>query len=92
MIVFLNNKQNYNKMAYCNKGWSDGSCCCNCKNHIRDFYHCTTVEQHDGCVCSTPKGYICFIEFDGETMVEPRAYSGWSEHGFCELYRKKDIT
>lgn len=62
-----------------------GRCCCNCAHHIRDYHHCTTAwelrEQHGGCVCSVPKGWICRPpEFDGH------AYSGWSEHGLCEMH------
>lgn len=73
----------------CNKGWHDGSCCCNCKNHYEDFYHCTTQPKPEGvggCVCSVHKGWICIIEFEeGQT----RAHSNWSEHGFCEMYNNK---
>ena len=68
----------------CTLGWHDGSCCCNCKNHYEDFHHCTTKKKEEGedCVCSQHKGYICMISIDGIT----KAYSGWSEHGFCELH------
>lgn len=58
-------------------------CCCTCKNHIRDFHHCTTVQMRPmgKCVCSQPKGWICMPpEFDGA------AYSGWTEHGICEMW------
>lgn len=74
---------------FCDKGWHDGSCCCNCKNHIEDFYHCTTSPKPygvDGCVCSTHKGWICLISMEGE---KPIAHSNWSEHGMCEMYYPK---
>lgn len=78
---------------FCDKGWHDGSCCCNCEHHIEDFYHCTTSPKPDGaegCVCSIHKGWICLISMEGET---PIAHSNWSEHGMCEMhYPKKPIN
>lgn len=58
-------------------------CCCNCKHHLQDFHHCTTAwdmrESHGGCVCSVPKGWICY--------GTGRAHSGWPEHSIgCEMY------
>ena len=63
------------------------SCCCTCRFHIADFHHCTTAwemrEQHGGCVCSVQKGWIC-------TGPEPEGmYSGWPEHGRCEMWMEK---
>jgi len=62
-----------------------GGCCCKCRYRLTDYHHCTTSpalrEKKGGCVCSEVKGYICHPpEFDG------RAYSGWSEHGMCEMF------
>ena len=76
-------------MNKCFQGWpesSAGRCCCNCKFRLTDYLHCTTVgsENHKGCVCSVPKGFICI-------GLEGRAYSGWTEHGMCELHIWKDI-
>lgn len=60
-----------------------GSCCCNCRWHIEDFHHCTTVEDRGGkCVCSEPKGWICM-------SPEGHAHSGWTEHGMCEMHEPK---
>ena len=62
--------------------WGD-RCCCNCAHHIRDYHHCTTTGRtaDGGCSCSVPRGWICMPpEFDGA------AYSGWSEHGMCEMH------
>ena len=67
----------------CCSSKNSGCCCCNCKYHIRDFHHCTTVVNKPlgKCVCSEPKGWICMPpEMEGE------AYSGWSEHGLCEMH------
>ena len=95
LIVILNRmKQMTNKESvannsnFCDKGWHNGDCCCNCANHIEDFYHCTTVERKEGegCVCSKHKGWICLVSFDGEKTI---AHSNWAEHGFCELHVKK---
>ena len=68
----------------CQKELWNGCCCCNCANHLEDFYHCTTPPKPDGvkgCVCSTHKGWICH-------MIG-KYHSGWSEHGFCEMHRFK---
>ena len=67
-------------------GIGKGDCCCNCVAHIQDFHHCTTTGRlpDGGCSCSTPKGWICLApEFDG------KAYSGWTEHGLCEMHRRR---
>jgi len=78
-------------MKKCDKGWHDGGCCCNCKHHIEDFHHCTTKikvpEDEDNCVCSQHKGWICMIKFPDEKEI--RAHSGWSEHGYCEMWLEK---
>lgn len=61
-----------------------GHCCCGCRWHIEDFHHCTTVKERDHCVCSEHKCWICLApEMDGF------AYSGWSEHGMCEMWMPK---
>jgi len=80
-------------MDDCKKGWSNGECCCNCKNHLEDFYHCTSSpkptdydEDNHRCVCSEHKGWICYIN----TQDGARASSGWGEHGYCEFYIKKE--
>lgn len=65
-------------------------CCCQCRHHIPDFYHCTIDtklrEEMEKCVCGIQKGWICIPpEFDG------RAYSEWPEHSIgCEMYDKKN--
>lgn len=60
------------------------TCCCNCQNHIRDFHHCTTKRgrKPGTCVCSEQKGWICAPE----GLTGP-VYSGWKEHGLCEMHR-----
>src|ERR1035437_7335406 len=65
-----------------------GRCCCNCAYHIEDFEHCTTNptlrEEKHGCICSIHKGWICMApEF------ERGAFSGWPEHGMCEMHEFK---
>lgn len=74
----------------CQKELWNGCCCCNCANHLEDFYHCTTEPKPEGvkgCVCSTHKGWICRCQF--EDSEEVRYHSGWSEHGMCEMHRFK---
>lgn len=73
-----------NNTTCCKEQWHD-QCCCNCQHHIEDFYHCATGfrEANEGCICSKHKGWICMPpEFEG------KAYSGWDEHGMCEMWTK----
>lgn len=72
-------------MEKCCKEQFDNSCCCNCANHLEDFHHCATTSRDENeCVCSNHKGWVCCppMESDGKKIV----YSGWSEHGMCELW------
>jgi hypothetical protein len=72
-------------MDICNLDFG-GICCCNCRYHIRDFHHCTTTGQVDGkCVCGAPRGWICMPPESGV------AYSGWGEHGLCEMHSKREL-
>ena len=76
-----------NEENNCYKEQFHGCCCCNCKNHLEDFHHCTTLpkpEGVEGCVCSTHKGWICRMGFDDSNDV--RYHSGWAEHGMCEMH------
>ena len=65
-----------------------GRCCCNCRHHLPDYYHCCTVElpptsgKSRMCVCSLQKGWICYID----DLEGARAHSNWSEHGECEMH------
>lgn len=73
----------------CMKSQYNGDCCCNCKNHYEDFYHCTThpkPENVEGCVCAVHKGWICLISFEGEKSI---ARSNWGEHGICDSHRRE---
>ena len=68
----------------CQKDMSPGigECCCNCANHFKDFHHpCTTGES-----IMKQRGWICFIDSDEDPCI---MFSGWSEHGMCELWRQK---
>lgn len=74
-------------MSECFKEDWNGCCCCNCGNHLEDFYHCTTLPKPkgvEGCVCSTHKGWICKSKFEDSDKV--KYHSGWSEHGMCEMW------
>lgn len=78
------------------------ACCCTCKHRLIDYHHCTTTGQCGdksgfkpgepielNCICSRPRGYICAAGIAyGENG---RVYSGWSEHGMCELHEKKAV-
>lgn len=59
-----------------------GSCCCNCRFHLKDHAHCSTVVERNGeCVCHVQKGWVCAAP-EHEGIV----YSGWTEHGKCEMW------
>jgi hypothetical protein len=75
------------------EGWQNGSCCCNCKWHHEDFYHCCTpypkeLPEPEGCRCGIHKGWICMVSIDGE---DSRAHSDWPEHSMCEMHVRKEI-
>ena len=57
-----------------------GMCCCTCKHRLDDHSHpCTdgkSIMEHRGYICRPP-------ESDG------RAFSGWSEHGLCEMHEER---
>ena len=63
------------------------ACCCNCKYHIKDFWHCTTHpdKNTNGCKCNDQRGWICYVS----DMKGADAYSNWPEHGCCELHSFK---
>jgi hypothetical protein len=76
------------KGCYLNSSWHQ--CCCQCRFHIPDFYHCGVSRPEDmekGCVCLILKGWICLCLIDENDV---RAYSGWPEHDIgCELFLRE---
>lgn len=72
----------------CEKEKWHGRCCCNCKSHLEDFHHCTTVSDRKPgtCFCNDHKGWICM-----GMLGDSKAHSGWSEHGICEMHEKKKL-
>lgn len=74
------------RLGLCAKEEWRGKCCCTCKYRLEDFYHCTTAAHAEPgkCVCSEHKGWVCAPE---ET---DRVYSGWTEHGLCEMHCFKE--
>ena len=72
-------------MDECCKPQFRGECCCNCRHNLQDFYDCTTTKQHEGCVCNQPKGYVCALRLN-----EGIVYSGWTEHGMCEMWKRQE--
>lgn len=54
-----------------------GRCCCNCEHRLTDYSHPCS----NGGSCLDERGYICYV--DG------MAFSGWHEHGLCELHDYK---
>lgn len=85
---------NDEKCGLKSKVFTHPQCCCRCKWHHEDFYHCTTamdlrkeIEKFVGgsrCICSMHKGWICMAPGMG------RFYSDWPEHSIgCEMYEEK---
>jgi len=73
----------------CQKAEHNG-CCCNCKFHAVDLEHCVTnptLRKHVG-HCSTPKGYACTVQMQETGKI----FSGWSQHGLCEMFYRKVST
>jgi len=58
-----------------------GGCCCICRHHITDYGH---PDTNGGMF--KPRGWVCvgFLNACGEDMV----FSGWFDHGMCELFDK----
>ena len=55
-------------------------CCCQCRYHVPDYGHPITT----GTVIFEQVGWICMPpECKG-------AFSGWPEHGLCEMFLKYD--
>lgn len=53
-----------------------GYCCCSCRYHMADHSHPLT----DGGNVLVRRGWICHPPEFGF------AFSGWSEHGLCEMH------
>lgn len=71
----------------CDKGWHDGSCCCNCKNYIPLMKHPWNQDIGKGNM-SEKMGYACIGFFStGDNIAV--FFDNNHEHGMCELYSKK---
>ena len=73
-------------------------CCCVCKYHIEDHYHCM-LRGHfyrflrrlgvviAKCICDKHKGWICHPPEMGY------AHSAWPEHSLgCEFFKKREAV
>lgn len=65
-----------NKQDKCCIPLYHGRCCCTCAYRIIDYSHPCT----DGGKANAPRGYICLAP------ELHQAYSGWAEHGMCEMH------
>lgn len=74
------------KIDKCNKGWHDGSCCCNCKNQIELFKH-PWNKIHKGSIMESTGMYACTLSFDSDGKQEGILYE--TKHGFCEMHNPK---
>ncbi len=67
----------------CDKGWHDGSCCCNCKNFIELFKHpCNT--EHKGKFTERAGFHACIVQLDCDGERKGTIYD--HDHGYCELH------
>jgi hypothetical protein len=61
-----------------------GQCCCTCYNHRKDYHHPYTT----GGSILEQRGWVCYLPIGKEE--EHLLFSGWSEHGMCELWNPKE--
>ena len=71
----------------CDKGWHDGSCCCNCRHHIKLVKHPWNESIGKGPI-SEQMGYACTGFFSVGEMVAT-FFDINHEHGMCELHHHK---
>jgi len=70
-------------------------CCCVCRHHYADHYHCAVHQElrgtslpMEGCICRIQKGWICagFLA----TAGGDRVHSDWPEHSIgCEMFDRR---
>ena len=73
----------------CDKGWKDGSCCCNCKHHIKLYKHPWNTFLSGGQdSISEQMGYAClgFLATGEDSAI---FFDKSKEHGMCELHQLK---
>lgn len=67
----------------CDKGWHDGSCCCNCQSFIKLSKHPWNSGDAKGSV-KEPFGFACIVQH--QTEGNNRGTFCNKGHGFCELH------
>jgi hypothetical protein len=70
----------------CDKGWHDGSCCCNCKNQLKLMCHPWNKEFGKGSI-SEQCGWVCTVRFDADDKNEAIFFD--KEHGMCKMHHPK---
>lgn len=73
----------------CDKGFEDGSCCCNCKNHIPLMKHPMNRGIGEGSI-SKIMGYTC-LGFLSEGEDIAIYFDETHKHGMCEMHQPKRI-
>jgi hypothetical protein len=70
----------------CDKGYKDGTCCCNCKYLVPLMKHPKNKEIGIGSV-KEQMGYVCL----GPTLASFADLAVFFDHkhGMCELYKSK---
>lgn len=69
----------------CDKGWKDGSCCCNCINQLKLNRHPLNETIGNGSIMDT-FGYVCLAPEFQEKKEKRFGIFFEKEHGFCEMY------
>jgi hypothetical protein len=83
----------------CDKGWHDGSCCCNCLHQKRLMCHPWNGNQNINGILDPPIkfgkgaisqqcGWVCAVQFEDDSNNDQFIFFDF-EHGFCELHKSK---
>jgi len=83
----------------CDKGWHDGSCCCNCKHQKKLMCHPWNGNQKAyGWLDDKIKfgkgsitqqcGWVCSVQFDDKSNKDMLIYFDF-KHSFCELHERR---
>ena len=70
----------------CDKGWHDGSCCCNCKHQIELYKH-PWNKVNKGAVTEKTGMYACIVRLDVDQSNQGIIFE--KQHGFCEMHEPK---
>lgn len=74
--------------SICDRGWHDGSCCCNCINQIELFKHPWNI-KYRGKTSETTNLFVCKPHQIEEFSEKRKGILMENNHGFCELWKSR---